>query len=214
MIRVIIADDHQLVREGLAALLATAEDIEVAALASDGVEALEHCATHRPSVLLLDLHMPVLDALGVLTRLRREPEPPGVLVLTTFDDTDAMLKAIGLGALGFLLKDLSREELTHAVRSIANGERVFMPTLSSTVRDAAEQLQGVETDRAAPVADLTSRELEILRLIAGGLANKQIASALGLSEGTVKNYVSAVLMKLGVNDRTRAVMKALERGLL
>lgn len=214
MIRVVIADDHRLVREGLAALLSVDEELAVAALVGDGTAALEAVEEHSPDVVLLDLNMPILGGLGVLMALRDRAFETRAMILTTFDDSEAMLQAAALGAAGFMLKDLRGEELRRAVREVAAGGRVFLPTVSDTVREASTALSSPASDRSMPISDLTEREVEVLRLVAGGLANKQVAAALELSEGTVKNHVSSILLKLDVADRTRAVLKALERGLL
>ena len=213
MIRLVIVDDHQLVREGLEALLASAPDIAVVGTAGGGVEGVDLVEHLRPDDVLLDLSMPDLDGLGVLVQLNERRIQARAIVLTTFDDDLALLKATGLGAAGFLLKDLSRAELESAIRSVHGGERVFRPTVGGAVR-AAFRVRRPDMDRSRPIEPLTPRERDVLRLMAGGLSNKEIAAALDLSEGTVKNHVSVVLAKFGVTDRTRAVLKALERQVL
>jgi len=216
-IRVVIVDDHQLVREGLAALLETAPQLEVVGLAEDGQRGLELIDALTPEVLLLDLSMPVLDGLDVLKALRNRIDAPRVVILTTFDDDLALMQATALGAVGFLLKDLSREELVSAIIAVHRGERALRPTVGQTLRSAlrsAPRARRPDADRGRPIEPMTTRELDVLRLMAGGLSNKEIAAALSLAEGTVKNHVSTILDKFGVTDRTRAVLKAIERGVV
>jgi len=212
-IRVVVVDDHQLVREGLASLVASMPGICVVGEAGDGLAGVELIERERPDVALVDLSMPRLDGLGLLSRLRGAEVPTKVVLVTTFDDDTAMLSATALGACGFLLKDLGRADLEAAIRAVHTGARVFRPTVTSTIRNVIRPRRR-DSDRNEPVPALTSRELEVLRLLAGGLGNKQIAYALHLSEGTVKNHVSVLLDKLQAPDRTRAVLKAIERGLV
>lgn len=213
MIRIVIVDDHQLVREGLASLVSASPEFQVVGLAANGVEAVVLIARERPDVVLLDLSMPELDGLGVLLRLRELGIAAKVIILTTFDDDMAMLKATSLGASGFLLKDVPREQLDAAIRAVHHGERVFRPTVTSAIR-AVLRPKRPDADRAETIASLTARETEVLGLMAGGLSNKEIAFALHLSEGTVKNHVSVILDKFAAPDRTRAVLKAIERGMI
>lgn len=212
-IGVAIVDDHQLVREGLAALVGSMPGIVVVGQAGDGAAGIELLASVPADVALVDLSMPVRDGLGVLLGLRERGIATKAIILTTFDDDLAMLKATTLGAYGFLLKDLPRGDLEAAIRSVHAGERVFRPTVTSTIRNVVRPKRR-DADRGEPIPPLTGRELEVLRLMAGGLGNKEIAFALGLSEGTVKNHVSVVLDKFCAPDRTRAVLKAIERGLV
>jgi DNA-binding NarL/FixJ family response regulator len=212
-IRVVVVDDHQLVREGLAALVASMPGVQVVGEAGDGLLGAELIEREQPDVALVDLSMPRLDGLGLLSRLRGSGVPTKVVVVTTFDDDVAMLEAVALGAHGFLLKDLGRGDLEAAIRAVHAGERVFRPTVTSTIRNVIRPRRR-DSDRNEAVPALTHRELEVLRLLAGGLGNRQIAYALHLSEGTVKNHVSVILDKLQAPDRTRAVLKAIERGLV
>lgn len=210
MIRVCVVDDQTLVRQGLCSLLGLVDGVEVVAEASDGVEALQAINVHQPDVVLLDLRMPQMDGLQVLQVLAKSEVAPPILILTTFDDDELVLKAIRLGAKGYLLKDVSLEQLTEAVRTLAQGGTLVKPAITERV------LRGL--GRLAPTAggwtseQLTERETEVLRLLAGGYSNKEIAQALFLAEGTVKNHISHILGKMGVRDRTRAVLKALELG--
>lgn len=212
-IRIAIIDDHQLVREGLAALVSSMPGVQVVGQAGDGAAGVDLLDRLRPDVALVDLSMPVKDGLGVLLGLRERGVTTKVIILTTFDDDMAMLKATSLGACGFLLKDLARGDLETAIRAVHAGERVFRPTVTSTIRNVVRPRRR-DADRGEAIPPLTGREQEVLRLMAGGLGNKEIAFALGLSEGTVKNHVSVILDKFSAPDRTRAVLKAIERGMV
>jgi DNA-binding NarL/FixJ family response regulator len=211
IIRVLLVEDQTLVREGLEKLLSLTEDIRVIARASDGAEALEKLQHSSPSVVLLDVRMPKMTGIEFLQALQKIPAAPPTILLTTFDDDDALLHGIRLGAKGYLLKDVSLAKLTEAIRLVANGGTMISPVV--TVR----LLRGLK-DAPLPAPpeygeeQLSTRETEVLRLMTGGYSNREIASALQLSEGTVKNHVSNVLGKLGVRDRTRAVLKAIEKG--
>jgi DNA-binding NarL/FixJ family response regulator len=204
-VRVVIADDHPVVRDGLRGMLAGQPDLEVVAEAADGREALAAVARHRPDVVLVDLRMPVLDGVGAIRQLAADHPTVRVLVLTTYDDDNDIVRAIEAGATGYLLKDVPREELFRAVRSAARGE----PVLSAHV---AARLFG--RLRVPPTDIPSDRELEVLALVARGLTNRAIAGRLRISEATVKTHLVHVFAKLGVDDRTAAVTAALERGLL
>ncbi|MFN3243542.1 MAG: response regulator [Planctomycetota bacterium] len=213
MIRVAIVDDHRLVREGFAALLHTSDDVTVVGHAADGVEALDLLAETEVDVLLLDLRMPEMDGHEVLRRLQEaERERPRALVLTTFDDDAALLLAARRGARGFLLKDTSRDELLEAIRDVHEGRLALRPAVGDRVRNVLAGRSGAPQEAAAPA--LTPRESDVLRLMAAGLTNREIADGLGLAEGTVKNHVSVILGKLAADDRTRAVLRAIELGLV
>ncbi len=213
MTKVLIVDDQTLVRQGIRSLLELAEGIEVVGEAADGVEALGRIADLAPEVVLLDLRMPRLDGIGVLEALRTREPAPACLILTTFDDDEALLNGMRAGAKGYLLKDVSLEHLTAAIRALAEGRTMITPALTERVLRGLMGLGDGAGGFTAP-EPLTERETEILRLMAGGYSNKEIARALGVAEGTVKNHVSSVLSKLGVRDRTRAVLKAVDLGLL
>ncbi|WP_047244319.1 response regulator [Chromobacterium subtsugae] len=211
MIRVGLVDDQMLVRSGIRGLLELTGDIRVALEAADGAEALALLQGERPDVLLLDVRMPGMSGIALLQALQTRGGMPPTLLLTTFDDDEALLAGMRLGARGFLLKDISLERLAQAIRNVAAGATLFRPGLTERVLD------GVRGGGASfPSLDLperlTGREVEVLALMAGGFNNREIAEALGPSEGTIKNHVSSILSKLGVRDRVRAVLRALELG--
>jgi DNA-binding NarL/FixJ family response regulator len=212
MIRVLVVDDQTLVRQGIRSLLELADGIEVAGEAEDGARALERIEELRPDVVLLDLRMPVVDGIGVLEALRERAAAPPCLILTTFDDDAAVLEGMRAGAKGYLLKDVTLERLVHAIEELAAGRTMVTPAVTERVlRGLGSRGAGHGFERPDP---LTEREVEVLRLMAGGYSNREIARALDVSEGTVKNHVSSVLSKLGVRDRTRAVLKAIDEGWL
>jgi DNA-binding NarL/FixJ family response regulator len=213
MIRVMLVDDQNLVRKGVRSLLELADDMEVIAEAPDGAEAIRTIPEIVPDVVLLDMRMPGKSGLDVLEQLSADGTLPPTIILTTFDDDEMVLAGIRAGAKGFLLKDVSLEELVTAIRTVAQGGSVVKPAVTERL---LKGLQNMHTDfssldRPDP---LTDRETEILRLMAGGYSNKEIANSLGVAEGTVKNHVSNILSKMGVRDRTRAVLKAFEMGLV
>lgn len=214
MIRVCVVDDQTLVRVGLRSLLDLSEQVTVSAEAADGDEALEIVRADPPDVLLLDLRMPGLDGIGTLEALAAEGIEVPVLVLTTFDDDELVLRALRAGARGYLLKDVTLDHLVGAIEAIAAGDRVVQPGLTDRVVRSLGQLPGNDDADLLVQEPLTSRETEVLRLLASGWSNREIAEGLHLAEGTVKNHVSGVLLKLGVRDRTRAVLRALQLGLL
>lgn len=211
MIRVMLVDDQTLVRQGVRSLLELADGIEVVAEASDGAEAIEKVPEIAPDVLLLDMRMPEKSGLDVLKALGQANTLPPTIILTTFDDDELVLAGIHAGARGYLLKDVNLEELVSAVRDVAAGKTIVKPAITERVLKGLgkSKIEFSSLDRPDP---LTDRETEILRLMAGGYSNKEIASALSVAEGTVKNHVSNILSKMGVRDRTRAVLKAFELG--
>jgi len=213
MIRVVLVDDHTLMRSGIRGLLHLTGDITVVAEAADGEQAIQAITDSQPDLVLLDVRLPKFSGLKVLEILAKQGLLPPTLLLTTFDDDEALLQGMRLGAKGFLLKDVSLERLVWAIRRVLNGENCFRPTLTE------RSLQGIknlapEFDSLTMPSPLTRREVEVLALIAGGYNNLEIAGALGTSEGTIKNHVSNILSKFGVRDRVRAVFKGIEMGLL
>jgi DNA-binding NarL/FixJ family response regulator len=211
MIRVVLVDDQMLVRQGIRSLLELTPDIRVAGEAADGAEAVSVIQSTEAEVVLLDVRMPRMSGVQVLETLKRANALKPAILLTTFDDEAVVLEAIRAGARGFLLKDVSLEQLTDAVRRVAAGETLFLPSVTERVLRGLSQVPRTYESLDPPDA-LTPREKEILRLMAGGFSNREIAEAIGTAEGTVKNHASSILSKLGVRDRTRAVLKALEMG--
>ena len=213
MIRIVVADDQELVRSGFAMILDAQPDFTVVGEAGDGAEAVAAAHAHAPDVVLLDVRMPVLDGLGAARRICAETGAK-VIMLTTFDQDEYVYDALAAGASGFLLKDLRRDDLVHAVRVVAAGEALLAPTV--TRRLIAELTRGREQGRVSPgrLAALTTRERETLMLLGRGLSNGEIAAELVVSEHTVKTHVSNVLAKLGLRDRVQAVIAAYETGLI
>jgi DNA-binding NarL/FixJ family response regulator len=211
VIRVVLVDDQTLVRRGIRSLLELSGDIGVVAEAADGDEALAVIRRERPDAVLLDVRMPKRTGLEVLQDLQRAGELPPTILLTTFDDDEVLLEGVKAGARGYLLKDVTLEQLTDAIRTVAGGGTLIRPAVTERVLRGLEHVRR-DFEALSPPDPLTRRELEILRLMAGGYSNKEIADALGTAEGTVKNHASSILSKLGVRDRTRAVLKALELG--
>jgi DNA-binding NarL/FixJ family response regulator len=211
MIKVMLVDDQNLVRKGVHSLLELSEEIEVIAEAADGAEAIRAIPEVKPDVVLLDMRMPGKSGLDVLRELSEADQLPPTIILTTFDDDELLLAGIRAGAKGYLLKDVALAELVNAVKTVAEGGSVVKPAITQRLLKGLENLQTdfYSLDRPDP---LTERETEILRLMAGGYSNKEIANSLGVAEGTVKNHVSNILSKMGVRDRTRAVLKAFELG--
>jgi DNA-binding NarL/FixJ family response regulator len=213
VIRVCLVEDQTIVREGLRALLKLNPDITVAAEAADGEEAIEVIEREKPDVVLLDLRMPRLDGVGLLRALRERGTLPPSLILTTFDDDAMLFEAVRAGAKGWLLKDVSLERLTSAIRTLAAGGTCIEPVITERIVRALDG-SGVAFDSAELPEALTDREKTILRFLAGGYSNREISELLKISDGTVKNHISSVLAKLGVRDRTRAVLKAIDLGLI
>ena len=210
MIRVVVAEDHALVREGLCALLDLQDDIEVVGEAADGVEAIDAVARHQPDVLLLDIQMPRLDGIEVTRRLAEADSGTGVLILTTFDRDQYVFRALQVGAAGFLLKDVPRSQLIHAVRVVAAGDELLAP---SVTRRLVERF--LREPAATGLLDaLTEREREVLGLVGRGLSNAEIAGELVLGEATVKTHLGNVFAKCGLRDRAQAVVLAYESGLV
>lgn len=208
-IRVLLVDDQNLVRQGVRSLLSLAEGIEVIGEASDGRQAIEVIPQLKPDVVLMDMRMPVMSGLEALQALARTRALPPTIILTTFDDDQLVLAGIKAGAKGYLLKDVSLEQLVGAIQTVAGGGSLVQPAVTQRLLSGLEHMRNdfVSLDRPDP---LTERETEILRLMAGGFSNKEIANSLGVAEGTIKNHVSNILSKLGVRDRTRAVLKTFE----
>jgi DNA-binding NarL/FixJ family response regulator len=214
-IRLLLVDDQTMFRSGMRMLLSSQADFDVVGEAADGEEALHKCAILKPDVVLMDLRMPVLDGAAATRRLKAKQPGVRVIVLTTFDEDAAIFDGLRAGAIGYLLKDAPTDKLYEAIRAAARGETVLQPSVAAKVvaqfTRLSEQTSGWGQSLPEP---LSPRELEILRLMANGATNREIAAQLVLAEGTVKNHVTNILSKLGVTDRTAAAMKAKEMGLI
>jgi DNA-binding NarL/FixJ family response regulator len=216
-VRVLLVDDQLLFREGLATLLSVRPEVEVVGEAANGLEALERVATLKPHVVLMDLRMPVLTGVEATRRLRAAHPEVRVVALTTFDDDEDVFEALRAGALGYLLKDVTPDKLVEAIRAAARGESFLQPSVAAKVVAEFTRLAETQTPTPlteAPVEELSEREVQVLRLLASGASNKEIAVALNLAEGTVKNHVTNVLGKLGVRDRTQAALQAKALGVI
>ncbi len=212
MIRTVLVDDQTLVRSGIRGLLDLTEDIRVTGEAGDAASALEVIHRERPDVVLLDVRMPGGSGIDVLQGLQQAGAMPPCILLTTFDDDDALLEGMRRGAKGFLLKDISLERLADAIRAVAAGASLFRPVITERVLKGVREHNPPSFSSLDTPDALTPRETEILALMAGGFNNREIGDVLGTSEGTVKNQVSSILSKLGVRDRVRAVLRGLELG--
>ena len=213
MIRVFLVEDHAIVREGISSLLALPEDIEVVGAVGSAEEALTEIPTVMPDVLLLDVKLPNLNGVELIRRLQARGGLPPTLILTTFEDDELLFEGLKAGARGYLLKDISLEQLLEGIREIARGGSYVKPAVTERLLQVARKTDA--TAHPTPlIALLTERETEVLRLLASGYSNREIARALLVSTGTVKNHVSSILGKLGVRDRTRAVLTGLQSGLL
>ncbi len=213
LIEVCLVDDQTLVRQGIRSLLELSDSIRVIGEAIDGEQAIDTIPRLNPDVVLLDMRMPGMSGLDVLNALAAKNQLPPTIILTTFDDDQLVLAGLKAGARGYLLKDVSLDQLVDAVKTVAAGGSLVAPMVTQRLLSGLERMHNefVSLDRPDP---LTERETEILRLMAGGYSNKEIANSLGVAEGTVKNHVSNILSKLGVRDRTRAVLKAFELGIV
>jgi DNA-binding NarL/FixJ family response regulator len=212
-IRVMIADDQALVRDGFGMILDAQADIEVVAEASDGREAVDLARQLRPDVVLMDIRMPQVDGIEATRRLAGDGRgAPRILMLTTFDQNEYVYEAMKAGASGFLLKDVRREELVNAVRVVAAGDALLAPTLTRRLIEDFVRRPPPGAAPAGAIAELTDRESEVLRLLARGLSNAEIAAELVVSEATVKTHVARILSKLGLRDRIQAVVMAYETG--
>lgn len=214
-IRILIADDQALFREGLHTLLSVQPEFEVVGEAANGEEATRMAVNLQPKVVLMDVRMPILDGVAATRWLRASLPDCKVIVLTTFDDDDYVFEGLRAGAVGYLLKDAPSEKLFEAIRAAARGESFLQPSVAAKVVAEFARLAEQAPVRPQPLSNpLSEREMEILRLMANGATNRQIAGQLVIAEGTVKNHVTSILGKLGVNDRTQAALKAKELGLV
>jgi len=212
MIKILIADDHLIIRQGLRLILETENDFELVGEASDGAEALILCKKLKPDVVLMDLRMPNMDGLTAIEKLRIEQPNIAVVILTTFNEDDLMLRGLQAGARGYLLKDTDRAALFNTVRAAARGETLLKPEIMARVL-SRKNTSVAETKSTEP-ANLTEREQEVLEAVARGDRSKEIAAQLGISERTVKAYLASIYSKLGVDSRAAAIAVAAQNGLL
>ena len=213
-IRVVVADDQGMVRSGFSVLLNAQPDIEVIGEAVNGQEAITRAAELRPDVILMDVRMPVLDGLHATREITAMPDPPKILVLTTFDLDDYVYEALRAGASGFLLKDASATELANAVRLVAAGDALLAPGVTRRLIAEFARMGAPRSPTRKQIEGLTERESEVLALVARGMSNAEIADHLVVAEQTIKTHVGRILMKLGLRDRTQAVVLAYESGLV
>ena len=215
MIRIVVVDDQTLVRQGIVSLLSLATDLTVVAQAANGAGIVELVQQHQVDVVLMDIQMPQVSGIDALHLLNQAQNKVPVIILTTFDDNDRVLQAMQAGARGYLLKDVALELLVDAIHTVHRGGSLLQPAITDKILASFLQRKTDEPSAEELHAEaLSGKELEILRLLAAGFSNREIAAAVFKSEGTVKNQVSAILGKLGVRDRTKAVLKAIDLGLL
>jgi DNA-binding NarL/FixJ family response regulator len=209
-IRVLIVDDHPVVREGIGSMLKKETDFRVVGEASNGLEAMEKARELSPDVVLMDLRMPKMDGVEAISRIRAEKPDIKFIILTTYSDDEYIFKGIAAGARAYLLKDAPRDELFKAIRMVSRGESLIQPVVASRVLDKLAELS-----RKTPAADtLSDREIEVLRLMAGGESNKDIADHLSITQSTVKTHITSIFQKLNVTTRTEAVTNALKKGII
>jgi DNA-binding NarL/FixJ family response regulator len=209
-IRVLIVDDHPVVREGIASMLKKETDFKVVGEASNGLEAIEKARELSPDVVLMDLRMPEMDGVEAISRIKAEKPEVKFIILTTYSDDEYIFKGIAAGARAYLLKDAPRDELFKAIRMVSRGESLIQPVVASRVLDKLAELS-----RKTPAGDtLSDREIEVLRLMAGGESNKDIADHLSITQSTVKTHVTSIFQKLNVTTRTEAVTNALKKGII
>jgi DNA-binding NarL/FixJ family response regulator len=217
-VRVLIVDDLQLMRDGIASLLKLQDGLEIVGMAANGQEAVELATSQQPDVILMDVRMPILDGVAATEQIHRQMPACKILMLTTFNDETYVLEALQVGASGYLLKDLPARDLAQAIQAVHRGIYQLDPTVADQLKTLLSRAQTAREHpgalKATDEADLTERELEVLRLIARGATNREIAEALVISEGTVKNHISNILGRLNLRDRTQAAIYARDHGLL
>jgi len=209
-IRIVIADDHPIVRQGLAAVLSQEEDLEVVGQAGNGLEAVAQARKLRPDIILMDLQMPEMDGVEAIQKIKTETSDIGIIILTTYETDDYIFRGIEAGARGYLLKDSSPEDVLKAIRTVHQGESLIQPRVASRLIDRFTQLSHAPASQDV----LSSREVQVLQLIATSAANKEIANELLIGESTVKTHIIHILNKLGVKGRTEAVAEAARRGII
>ncbi len=215
-IKILICDDQSLFREALRILLSAYTDLEVIGEASNGEEALRFTVTHSPDVILMDLRMPMMDGVEATRRINQLGKGTRVIVLTTFDDDETVFEGLRAGAVGYLLKDVSSEKLVEAIKAAYSGEYFLLPSITAKVVSEFSKISRPlkKVDSELMPEPLSPREIEILKIVATGASNREIAEQLFISEGTVKNHLSSILNKLGVRDRMQAILKAKEFGII
>jgi DNA-binding NarL/FixJ family response regulator len=211
MIRIVIVEDETLFRLGLQRLLSLNPEFTTIGEAGDGEQAVEVISSLRPDLVIMDVNLPKLSGIGALQKLRENGDRTPVILVSTFDEEDAFLRGMRAGASSFLRKDVSLESLTATIHAALRGERIFRPSITEKAMQRLASMKPAFGSADLP-DPITKREIEVLRLMATGLSNKEIADALGTSEATIKTHVSSILSKLGVRDRTRAVLRSLELG--
>lgn len=212
-IKVMLAEDQNLVRQGLRSLLELSDSVTVVGEVEDGSEVLDGLAECNPDVLLIDIRMPKMTGIEALELMQEKGVTTPAIILTTFDDHQLVLEGMKAGAKGFLLKDVSLDSLVKTIEKVHQGESLVQPAITERIMKGLSSLATTQ-ELETPVEELSPKELEVLRLMAGGYSNKEISGAIHKSEGTVKNQVSSILVKLGVRDRTQAVLRAINLGLL
>ena len=215
-IRVLLADDQALFREGLETLLSVHKDIEIVGQASNGQEAVDLALKIRPDMILMDMQMPILNGVGATRRLKKSLPECRVIMLTTFNDNETIFEALRAGAVGYLLKDVGSAQLADSIRATSRGESILDPSVAAKVVQEFSRVSSMVGGTSSDVLPepLSEREIELLGLIGSGMSNKEIAETLFITEGTVKNHITHILGKLNVRDRTQAVLKAKELGLI
>ncbi len=209
-IKILIVDDHPVVREGIGSMLKREPDFKILGEASNGLEAIEKVQELSPDVVLMDLRMPEMDGVEAMIRIKEEKPEVKFIILTTFSDDEYIFKGIAAGARAYLLKDAPRDELFKAIRAVSKGESLIQPVVASRVLDRLAEL----SKKSAPSETLSEREIEVLKLMASGVSNKDIADQLSITQSTVKTHITSIFQKLNVTTRTEAVTNALKKGLI
>ena len=207
MIKVLLVDDQQILAEGIKSVLETSSDVEVVGIASDGIVAVEMCAERKPDVVLMDIRMPNMNGVVATKRIKETDENIKIIILTTFDDSDYILSAINNGASGYLLKDIGATALVDAIKNAYNGDTILPAKIARKITEAATRVSSDKEFKLRKAFNLSDREVEIALMIYDGFTNRQIASALKITDGTARNYISAIYLKLGVDGRAAAVEK-------